>query len=81
MGDFFFGLSTVMTVLPLVAFLVWAATCVWAIGKLLRMDVALVSKLLWALAILAFPLFGLVAFLLLADRTTQLERELGIRRY
>ncbi len=65
----------------LVAVAVWAAVCVWAVAKLLRMDVALVSKVVWGLAILAFPIAGLIAFLLLADRTPQLEREVGIRRY
>lgn len=65
----------------LVVVLAWAAACVWAVAKLLRMDVALVSKVVWGLAILAFPIAGLIAFLLLADRTPQLEREVGIRRY
>lgn len=65
----------------LVVVAVWAAVCVWSVAKLLRMDVALVSKVVWGLAILAFPIAGLIAFLLLADRTPQLEREVGIRRY
>lgn len=60
---------------------IWLAVCCWVIVRITRMDAALVSKVLWALAILAFPIAGLVAFLLLADRTPQMERELGIRRY
>lgn len=71
----------VMYAVPMVLGLLWVAVCVWAIGALLRMDAALVSKLIWAVAILAFPVAGLIAFVLLRDRTPQLERELGIRRY
>ncbi|MGM1029343.1 MAG: hypothetical protein ACQEWM_05645 [Actinomycetota bacterium] len=44
------------------------------------MDVALITKVIWAVAILAFPVAGLIAFLLLADRTPQMECELGIPR-
>lgn len=78
MGTFF---DITWWMVPLTLTVAWAATCVWAVGKLLRMDVALVTKVIWAIAILAFPIAGLIAFLLLADRTPQMERELGIRRY
>lgn len=71
------GIGWAIAVLLLAA---WAAVCVWAVAKLLRMDVALVSKVVWGLAILAFPIAGLIAFALIGDRTPQLERELGIRR-
>ncbi|MGC5078192.1 hypothetical protein [Agrococcus sp. DT81.2] len=79
MGDIIGGVP--WWVLALVLFAAWVAVCLWAVAKLLRMDVALITKVLWALAILAFPVAGLIAFLLLADRTPQMERELGIRRY
>ncbi|MGY3126763.1 hypothetical protein ACVWW9_000262 [Agrococcus sp. UYP33] len=78
MGTFF---DITWWLVPLGLMVLWAATCVWAVGKLLRMDVALITKVMWAVAILAFPIAGLIAFLLLADRTPQMERELGIRRY
>lgn len=79
MGDVSMGM--VGTLIGLVVLAVWVAVCCWVIVRLTRMDAALVSKIVWAIAILAFPIAGLVAFLLLADRTPQLERELGIRRY
>jgi hypothetical protein len=80
MGDFFGG-GTLLMAVGLALLGLWAVVCVWAVARLLRMDVALVSKVLWGLAILAFPLAGLLGFLLLADRTPQIERELGIHRY
>lgn len=55
--------------------------CVWVLGKLLRMDVALITKVIWAIVIVAFPIGGLIAFLLLGDRPPQMERELGISRF
>lgn len=54
--------------------------CWWAITRLVATDVDLISKVLWGVAILAFPIAGLLAFLLLGERTPQMERELGIRR-
>lgn len=66
--------------IPLVLFLLWAASCVWAMAKLRSMDVALVSQVAWAAVLLLFPVLGFLLFLLLGDRTPQMERELGIRR-
>lgn len=79
MGDVSMGMTGWL--LGLVAIAVWLAFCWWVISRLASLDVALVSKVVWAVAILAFPIAGLVAFLLLGDRTPQMERELGIRRY
>lgn len=65
---------------PLVLMLAWAGSCLWALSRVARMPIALVSQVAWAVVILCLPLFGLVAFLLVGDRTEQMERELGIRR-
>ncbi|WP_072314115.1 hypothetical protein [Agrococcus sp. Marseille-P2731] len=65
---------------PALGMIAWAATCLWAIARVQRMEIALVSQLAWGLAIVLLPLVGLVAFLLVGDRTPQIERELGIRR-
>lgn len=74
------AMDGIALVLAIVALAVWLGVCCWVVVRLSRMDAALVSKVLWVVAILAFPIAGLIAFLLLADRTPQLERELGIRR-
>lgn len=68
-------------IVPAIFMVLWAALCLWVLSRLLRMDVALITRVIWAVVIIAFPVAGLIAFLLLADRTPQMERELGIRRY
>lgn len=78
MADVTMGIVGSLT--AVVALAVWAGLCCWVFVRLTRMDAALVSKVVWAVAILAFPVVGFIAFLLLADRTPQMERELGIRR-
>lgn len=79
MGDFAAGVT--WWIVPAILIVLWGALCVWVLARLMRMDVALVTKVIWGVAILAFPVAGLIAFLLLGDRTPQMERELGIRRY
>lgn len=79
MGDFAAGIP--WWIVPIVLIVAWGVLCIWVLGRLLRMDVALITKVIWAVAILAFPIGGLVAFLLLGDRTPQMERELGISRF
>jgi hypothetical protein len=79
MGDVSMGIMG--SLLGLVAIAIWLAFCWWVIARLASMDAALISKVIWAVAILAFPIAGLIVFLLLADRTPQMERELGIRRF
>lgn len=79
MGDVSMGMMGWLVGLLAVA--IWLAFCWWVISRLMSMDVALVSKVIWAVVILTFPVVGLLAFALLGDRTPQMERELGIRRY
>lgn len=79
MGDFAAGIP--WWIVPIVFIVAWGILCIWVLSKLLRMEVALITKVIWAVVILAFPIAGLIAFLLLADRTPQMERELGISRH
>ncbi|WP_413319003.1 hypothetical protein AA0Z99_02090 [Agrococcus sp. 1P02AA] len=74
------AIDLLLTAMPAVVMIAWAATCLWALRRLQGMEVAAVSQLAWGLAIVLLPLAGLVAFLLIGDRTPQIERELGIRR-
>lgn len=70
-----------LSLMPILFMIAWAAMCLWSFARLQRMEVALVSKVVWGAVILLLPLFGFLAFLLLNDRTEQIERELGIRRF
>lgn len=69
-----------LSLMPILFIVAWAAMCLWAFVRLQRMEIALVSKVVWGVAILLAPVLGFLAFLLLGERTAQMERELGIRR-
>lgn len=69
-----------MQLMPLLLIAAWAASCFWAISRLRRLEIALVSQVIWGAVILLFPLVGVLAFVMLGERTPQMERELGIRR-
>ncbi|RUR27642.1 PLDc N-terminal domain-containing protein [Vreelandella nanhaiensis] len=48
--------------------LIWLIILVWAIVKVVKSSAGGVAKLLWILALLFFPLVGLIAWLLLGPK-------------
>lgn len=48
--------------------LIWLIILIWAIVKVAKSPAGAVSKLLWILALLFFPLVGLIAWLLLGPK-------------
>lgn len=48
--------------------LVWLIILIWAIVKVAKSPAGGVSKLLWILVLLFFPLVGLIAWLLLGPK-------------
>ncbi|RUR36967.1 PLDc N-terminal domain-containing protein [Vreelandella populi] len=48
--------------------LIWLIILVWAIVKVAKSSAGGVAKLLWILALLFFPLVGLIAWLLLGPK-------------
>ncbi|MGS2744783.1 PLDc N-terminal domain-containing protein [Vreelandella aquamarina] len=48
--------------------LIWLIILIWAIVKVAKSPAGAVSKLLWILVLLFFPLVGLIAWLLLGPK-------------
>lgn len=48
--------------------LIWLIILIWAIVKVAKSPAGTVSKLLWILVLLFFPLVGLIAWLLLGPK-------------
>ena len=48
--------------------LIWLIILVWAVVKVVKSSAGGVAKLLWILALLFFPLVGLIAWLLLGPK-------------